>query len=172
MKPASLRPFLPRPAIRRRLFSSSTRRYAVQTPGAPMLQVFNSNTKHLQRERAASDVEGSRKVDYLRDEVAVRLCERLLVSILIELRQWASIDLRFAGYKPSFPRGTRSWCQCLQYSSCFDYTFHHVRNSSNTLDTPNESDVRRSLSHASLPRCRPPLQQPAPISYSTSPSTR
>ena len=45
-----------------------------------MLQVFNSNTKHLQKERAASDAENSRKVDYLRDEVAVRLCERLLVS--------------------------------------------------------------------------------------------
>ena len=84
MRPASLRPFLPGPAIRRRNLSSSTRFHAVQTPGAPMLQVFNSNTKHLQRERAASDVEGSRKVDYLRDEVAVRLCERLLVSILIE----------------------------------------------------------------------------------------
>ena len=47
-----------------------------------MLQVFNDNTKHLQRERAAADVEGSRKVDYLRDEVASRLCERLLVSSL------------------------------------------------------------------------------------------
>lgn len=45
-----------------------------------MLQVFNDNSKHLQRERAAADVEGSRKVDYLRDEVASRLCERLLVS--------------------------------------------------------------------------------------------
>ena len=76
--------FLPRlsptSAVRRRLFQSSVRHYAVQTPGAPTLQVFNSNTKHLQRERAASDVEGSRKVDYLRNEVAVRLCERLLVS--------------------------------------------------------------------------------------------
>ncbi len=44
-----------------------------------MLQVFNDNTKHLQRERAAADVEASRRVDYLRDEVADRLCERLLV---------------------------------------------------------------------------------------------
>lgn len=78
MKPASLRPFLPRPAIRRRLLHLS-RHYAV---GAPMLQVFNDNTKQLQRERAAADVEGSRKVDYLRDEVASRLCERLLVSSL------------------------------------------------------------------------------------------
>ena len=44
-----------------------------------MLQVFNDNTKHLQRERAAADVEASRQVDYLRDEVASRLCDRLLV---------------------------------------------------------------------------------------------
>ena len=44
-----------------------------------MLQVFNDNTKQLQRERAAADVEASRRVDYLRDEVASRLCERLLV---------------------------------------------------------------------------------------------
>lgn len=45
-----------------------------------MLQVFNDKTKQLQRERSAADTEGSRKVDYLRDEVASRLCERLLVS--------------------------------------------------------------------------------------------
>ena len=44
-----------------------------------MLQVFNTNTKYLQKERAASNVEASRKVDYLRDEVAARLCDRLLV---------------------------------------------------------------------------------------------
>ncbi|KAL9118400.1 MAG: hypothetical protein Q9187_005056 [Circinaria calcarea] len=43
-----------------------------------MLQVFNRNTKFLQKERAATDVENSRKVDYLKEEVASRLCERLL----------------------------------------------------------------------------------------------
>ena len=80
MKHIFLRRLLPTSAIQRRLFQSFVRHYALQTPGAPTLQVFNSNTKHLQRERAASDIEGSRKVDYLRDEVAVRLCERLLVS--------------------------------------------------------------------------------------------
>ena len=80
MKVTSLRPLLPRTTIQRRVIQPLIRHYAVQTPGAPMLQVFNSNTKHLQRERAASDAENSRKVDYLRDEVAVRICERLLVS--------------------------------------------------------------------------------------------
>ena len=79
MKPASLRPFLPRPAIRRRQILPS-QHYASQAPGPPTLQVFNDEIKHLQRERAAADVEGSRKVDYLRDEVASRLCERLPVN--------------------------------------------------------------------------------------------
>ncbi|MCJ1236485.1 hypothetical protein MMC14_004466 [Varicellaria rhodocarpa] len=76
MKPISLRPLLPPPAIRRRF--SFARSYAVQAPGAPMLQVFNRSTKYLQKERAASDAETSRKVDYLRNEVAARLSERLL----------------------------------------------------------------------------------------------
>ena len=81
MKPASLRPFLPRSALRRRQ-PRTTRHYALQNPGAPMLQVFNDHTKHLQRERAAADPVASRRVDYLRDEVATRLCERLLVRTL------------------------------------------------------------------------------------------
>lgn len=57
-----------------------TRAYASQTPGNPTLEVFNRKTKHLQKDRAAQNVEQSRKVDYLKDEVATRLCERLLVS--------------------------------------------------------------------------------------------
>ena len=61
------------------LLSAARRGYAIQSPGAPALQVFNRHTKWLQKERAAANVEESRKVDYLRDEVASRLCERLLV---------------------------------------------------------------------------------------------
>lgn len=61
-------------------FATAARRgYAVQAPGAPRLQVFNRHHKWLQKERAAADVDASRRVDYLRDEVAARLCERLLV---------------------------------------------------------------------------------------------
>lgn len=78
MKPATSRPFIPRPAIRRRLFIN--RSYAVQAPGSPTLQVFNRHTKYLQKERAAANVESSRRTDYLKDEVAMRLSERLLVS--------------------------------------------------------------------------------------------
>ncbi|RFU34390.1 hypothetical protein B7463_g1922, partial [Scytalidium lignicola] len=48
------------------------------SPGQPTLQVFNRHTKWMQRERAAKDVETSRQVDYLKDEVAMRLSERLL----------------------------------------------------------------------------------------------
>jgi NADH dehydrogenase [ubiquinone] 1 alpha subcomplex assembly factor 5 len=56
------------------------RAYAVQTPGSPRFQVFNGRTKRLQKERAASNVESSRVSDYLKDEVARRVCHRLLVS--------------------------------------------------------------------------------------------
>ncbi|TVY35022.1 Arginine-hydroxylase, mitochondrial [Lachnellula subtilissima] len=79
MKPTTLRSFLPRPAITQRIcISRVSRGYAVQAPGNPTLQVFNRNTKYLQKERAASNVERSRQVDYLKDEVAMRLSERLL----------------------------------------------------------------------------------------------
>jgi len=57
---------------------SLARSYAVQAGGAPIAEVFDSKTKWLQKERAASDIHKSRQVDYLRDEVAIRLCDRLL----------------------------------------------------------------------------------------------
>lgn len=76
MRPCSLRPYLPTSALRRR--APIHRRYAVQAPGAPTLEIFNEHKKYLQKERAASNAEQSREVDYLRDEVAQRLCERLL----------------------------------------------------------------------------------------------
>lgn len=79
MKSLAIRPFLPRPSITRRLCIS--RDYAVQSPGSPTLQVFDRHTKYLQKERAALDKEKSRQVDYLKDEVAMRLSERLLVRL-------------------------------------------------------------------------------------------
>ncbi|KAI4227437.1 MAG: hypothetical protein L6R36_002396 [Xanthoria steineri] len=79
MKPASLRPFLPRPALRRRQSQCPSRAYAIQAPGAaPTLQVFDSRIKQIHKERAAANADSSRRVDYLRDEIASRLCERLL----------------------------------------------------------------------------------------------
>lgn len=63
--------------VRRSLAHSSHRSYAVQAPGT-RLQVFDRNLKRQQKDRAAANVESSRQVDYLRDAVASRLCERLL----------------------------------------------------------------------------------------------
>lgn len=59
--------------------SWTRRSYAFQAAGAPVFEVFNRRTKWLQKERAAADPELSRQADYLKDEVAARLCERLLV---------------------------------------------------------------------------------------------
>ncbi|KAF2635756.1 S-adenosyl-L-methionine-dependent methyltransferase [Massarina eburnea CBS 473.64] len=73
----SVRAFIP-PLTRRTLPLRTTRRYAVQAAGAPTIEIFSQQHKWMQKERAAKDVEASRGVDYLRDEVASRLCERLL----------------------------------------------------------------------------------------------
>ncbi|CAH0001628.1 unnamed protein product [Clonostachys byssicola] len=54
------------------------RAFAVQSGGAPRFQVFNRRTKWLQKERTALNPEESRVADYLKDEVASRLTERLL----------------------------------------------------------------------------------------------
>jgi NADH dehydrogenase [ubiquinone] 1 alpha subcomplex assembly factor 5 len=43
--------------------------------------VFNSRTKWLQKERAAANAEANRQADYLKDEVAMRVCERLLACL-------------------------------------------------------------------------------------------
>ncbi|KAI1279832.1 S-adenosyl-L-methionine-dependent methyltransferase [Xylaria sp. FL0933] len=57
---------------------STGRSYAFQAASPPIHQVFNRRTKWLQKERASQDVENSRIADYLKDEVAIRVCERLL----------------------------------------------------------------------------------------------
>lgn len=54
------------------------RGYASQVGGSPVFEVFNRRAKWLQKERAAANAEASRQTDYLKDEVAFRLCERLL----------------------------------------------------------------------------------------------
>lgn len=74
----SIRAFIP-PLTRQCLPLQATRRYAVQAPGAPTLEIFSNQQKWMQKERAASNTESSRSVDYLKDEVASRLCERILV---------------------------------------------------------------------------------------------
>jgi NADH dehydrogenase [ubiquinone] 1 alpha subcomplex assembly factor 5 len=81
----SIRAFIP-PVTRRCLPLQTIRRYAVQAPGAPMLEIFSNHQKWIQKERAAANTETSRSVDYLRDEVASRLCERVLVGFLCSQR--------------------------------------------------------------------------------------
>ncbi|KAI0911365.1 S-adenosyl-L-methionine-dependent methyltransferase [Ustulina deusta] len=60
------------------LARSTRRSYAFPAATPPIHQVFNRHTKWLQKERASHDVENSRVADYLKDEVAIRVCERLL----------------------------------------------------------------------------------------------
>ncbi|KAK0652095.1 S-adenosyl-L-methionine-dependent methyltransferase [Cercophora newfieldiana] len=60
------------------LARAARRWYAFQAPGGPVFQVFNPRTKWLQKERAATNVEQSREADYLKDEIARRVSERLL----------------------------------------------------------------------------------------------
>ena len=71
-----------RPLLRLSIFRNTvgiSRGYAVQAPGTPTLQIFNRRAKYLQKERAALNVHDSRQADYLKDEVAMRLADRLLV---------------------------------------------------------------------------------------------
>lgn len=52
-----------------------------QNPIATPFQVFDRNAKRFQRDRAATRQSGarSRQVDYVRDEIADRMMERLYV---------------------------------------------------------------------------------------------
>lgn len=51
-----------------------------QQPKPSVFAVFNRETKKIQRDRASLNVEDSRQVDYLKDEVAYRMVDRLLVK--------------------------------------------------------------------------------------------
>lgn len=70
-----------------RVAAWTRRHYAFQASGAPVFEVFNRKSKWLQKEKAAANVEASRQADYLKDEVAIRLCERLLVCCLRRCRK-------------------------------------------------------------------------------------
>ncbi|CAG8456144.1 5750_t:CDS:10 [Acaulospora morrowiae] len=58
---------------------SNLRSYATAKQISPsVFSVFDRNTKRLQRDRSAVEVESSRQVDYLKDEIAFRIVDRLL----------------------------------------------------------------------------------------------
>ncbi|KAF9957390.1 hypothetical protein BGZ65_002096 [Modicella reniformis] len=69
-----------------RTFASSLRNtttrpqsYSTASKAVPSaFRVFDRETKRQQKERAASNVESSRQVDYIKDEVAFRVIDRLL----------------------------------------------------------------------------------------------
>lgn len=56
------------------------RAYSTVAPTPMAFQVFDRNVKKLQKDRAAAQKDQSRVVDYLKDEVAARVSDRLLVS--------------------------------------------------------------------------------------------
>jgi hypothetical protein len=62
--------------------------------------IFDRYAKVLQKDRSAlpNRVENSRTVDYLRDEIADRLTERMLVSIFLSF-SFASQNTSHAGYQ-------------------------------------------------------------------------
>ncbi|CAO3655194.1 unnamed protein product [Mucor fragilis] len=60
----------------RRSITTTARRHYVATPQA--FHVFNREAKKLQKDRAAMNVQESRTVDYLKDEIAARVADRLL----------------------------------------------------------------------------------------------
>ena len=81
-----MRLIVPRAAYRSQSLAPCPRRfarrgYALHAPSAPVFQVFNRRTKWLQKERAATNVELSRQADYIKDEIASRVCDRLHVRI-------------------------------------------------------------------------------------------
>lgn len=75
-------------------------RRSIQTLGQlrwysnPAYEVFDRNSKRMQKDRAAQNPETSRKVEYLRDEIASRIAERLSFvsrpfSRVLDLGSWA-----------------------------------------------------------------------------------
>lgn len=80
--------------------TSAPTRLAASSPASPFT-VFDRNLKRAQRDRAASDKERSRLTDYVKDEVAGGMVDRLLVSPHRLGR--APLTLRVQDIKRRFP---------------------------------------------------------------------
>jgi NADH dehydrogenase [ubiquinone] 1 alpha subcomplex assembly factor 5 len=65
---------------------SFIRRYSVK--------IFDRNVKINQRDWACSDIESSKQVDYLKDEVASRMVDRLLVNAPMTYDQFTLKDIK------------------------------------------------------------------------------
>ncbi|KAJ2478125.1 hypothetical protein IWW56_003922 [Coemansia sp. RSA 2131] len=70
-------PVATRLALRNYSSGKDTAREFIEKATTPF-EVFDRNAKRMQRSRAASRTQTSREVDYLRDEVAARVADRLL----------------------------------------------------------------------------------------------
>lgn len=84
-QPHSMRPAL-RPPFGSRAYAvpSFAPGASAASPASPFV-VFDRRAKLLQRDRAAADPERSRLTDYVKDEVAANMVDRLLVSFLAVL---------------------------------------------------------------------------------------
>lgn len=61
--------------------ATARRTFATAAGGSTAFKVFNRDAKRRQKDRAALDVEASRTVDYLRDEIAARVADRFAVRL-------------------------------------------------------------------------------------------
>lgn len=89
-----------------------SRNYAIIPPSTPApeaagFQVFHREAKRKQKDRAAINVEESRVVDYLKDEIAARVADRLLVqfnaTLLIFSPGHKLTDIHTPTFSLSFP---------------------------------------------------------------------
>lgn len=152
--------------IPRTLQQIPKRSYANPTPGSPVWEVFNSKTKHIQKDRAGRNTDTGRKVDYLKDEVAMRLCERLLVclgppSMNTQTDRQTGVLSSHTGYKTGFPQRARSRRKQLQHSPSLNDTESRPRLGDITCSVfaNLRSHLCRYLAGAPPPRHRPPFQQ-------------
>ncbi|KAJ9637345.1 hypothetical protein H2199_007632 [Coniosporium tulheliwenetii] len=164
MKPFSPRACISPPSIRHSI-RAHRRSYAVQAPGAPTLEVFSRSQKWLQKERAASNAEASRQADYLKDEVASRLCERLLPSQLQSILFSNNFDTQ-APTKPPAQDINRHFPKVLDLGA-------NACNIAAALTRPNpDPDPSKPVSAPSptASASSPAPSPPAPSSTATPPS--
>lgn len=115
--------------IRRSITTTAARRHYATTPQA--FHVFNREAKKLQKDRAAMNVEESRTVDYLKDEIAARVADRLLVKHTVFLGFQPSHHPCLLGHQPRFRYSGRfgvwMWTYCKACYQGYDEEAHHVR---------------------------------------------
>ena len=101
--------------VRRRVLSRVPGAYSrslasvADTVAPAPYQIFDRYAKVLQKDRSAAPnrVETSRTVDYVRDEIADRLVERMLVSSGPRL-SFACLDVSYTGYQAQIQYRSRS----------------------------------------------------------------